>query len=289
VATCTSAQRKPPRPSLDDAHVPPHFPVVVLRQVARAGLVASAFLLFWIGAVILAWTVCPVLMIVHRDRTRRWRVCQRIVRPWLRFFHAYMSGLTLVQNELATGASRDRPVGVFVMVANHPTLVDATAILADYEGLCVVVRSSLLRNFFVGRVFRCSGHIDGGVGGPFSSVAVLRAAEDRLARGLSVLIFPEGTRSPPGGMHRLQSGAFELARRAEVPLWPMFMTCSPPALSKGLPIWKHPRDVARLRLHPDPWFRVSGGRDQSRASCDRIEAAFRERIGARTSSGAGAA
>jgi 1-acyl-sn-glycerol-3-phosphate acyltransferase len=280
-----------PRPgaTLDGATVGPHFPGSSVRQVVRAGLVASAFFLFWAGAVILSWTVCPVLVLVFRDRTRRWRACQRFARQGLRLFHGYMSGLTLVEKELAAGASRKRPEGPFVMIANHPTLVDATAILADHEGLCVVVRSSLFHNFFVGRLLRCSGHIDGGGSDPFSSVAVLRAAEDRLACGFSVPIFPEGTRSPPGGMHRLQGGAFELARRAEVPLWPIFMACSPPALSKGLPIWKHPREVARLRLHPDPWFRVSGGRAQSRASCTRIEAAFRERIGAMSNSGAGAA
>jgi 1-acyl-sn-glycerol-3-phosphate acyltransferase len=243
-------------------------------QACRGLLVASAFFFFWAGAVLLAWTLCPVLAITHRDETARWRTCQRIVKRAFWLFHAYMRALTLVEIRVV-GGETTRPPGPCVMVANHPTLVDVTAILASNENLVCVVKLSLINNVFVGRLLRSSGHINGGRGEAMDGAIIMQEAQRRLDAGLAVLIFPEGTRSPPGGMHPFRRGAFELARRAGVPLWPLFLTCNPPALSKGVPVWKHPAKVARLRIHPTGVIAASL---DSRTACGKVEAQFRERL-----------
>jgi 1-acyl-sn-glycerol-3-phosphate acyltransferase len=165
-----------------------------------------------------------------------------------------------------------------VVVANHPTLVDVTAILANFEDTCCVAKPSLIRNVFVGRLLRMCGHIDAGDGGAMSGAAVMQEAQRRLEAGLSVLIFPEGTRSPPGGMHAFRRGAFEVAARSGVPLRPLFVTCNPPALSKGLPFWRQPDRMAHLRIHPAPAVRVALG--DARKACAALEASFRQRLGA---------
>jgi hypothetical protein len=55
----------------------------------------------------------------------------------------------------------------------------------------------------------------------------------------------------------------------------MIVTCNPPALSKGLPIWRHPERVARLRLEP---AQVIVAPTNGRAICRDTEALFRERL-----------
>jgi 1-acyl-sn-glycerol-3-phosphate acyltransferase len=162
-----------------------------------------------------------------------------------------------------------------VVVANHPTLVDVTAVLARFDGLCCVVKAGLIRNVFVGRLLRMCGHIDGGDGGAMSGAAVMQEALRRLEAGISVLVFPEGTRSPPGGLNAFRRGAFEIASRAGVRVRPLVLTCNPPALSKGVPFWRQPERMARLRIQPTPAIDV---RD-ARAVCGAVEASYRQRLG----------
>ncbi|HEV3192125.1 MAG TPA: lysophospholipid acyltransferase family protein [Polyangiaceae bacterium] len=246
-----------------------------LIQAFRGLLVASAFFFFWGGAVVLSWTLCPVLTLTHRDEVRRWRACQRVVMRAFRLFHGYMRVFRLVETIVEQDAVA-RPSGPLVVVANHPTLVDVTAILASYDNLCCVVKASLLENVFVGPLLRMCGHITASDGEPMSGAAVMQEAQRRLAAGMSVLIFPEGSRSPRGEMRSFHRGAFELAMRCRVPLWPLVVTCNPPALSKGLPIWKHPVRMARQRIHPGESFSVG---EDARGSRQKVEARYRERLG----------
>jgi 1-acyl-sn-glycerol-3-phosphate acyltransferase len=71
-----------------------------------------------------------------------------------------------------------------------------------------------------------------------------------------VILFPEGTRSPVGGLGRFRLGAFELARRTGVPILPVRITAEPPTLWKGLPWYSVPRQTVDFRLQPLPTLSV---------------------------------
>ncbi|MCL2449745.1 MAG: 1-acyl-sn-glycerol-3-phosphate acyltransferase, partial [Polyangiaceae bacterium] len=243
-----------------------------VAQLFRGLLIASAFFFFWVGAALLAWTLCPVLAIAIADEHRRRVVCRRVVRVTFRWFHAYMRALGLLDARLV-GPAVLGP-GRVVAVANHPTLVDVTAVVAHVDDLCCVVKPSLIRSFFVGRLLRTCGHIDGGDGGAMSGAAVMQEALRRLEAGVSVLVFPEGTRSPAGGMHGFRRGAFEIAARAGVLVRPLVITCAPPALSKGVPFWRQPRQMADLRIELLPPVAVH----DARAACLDVEATYRQKL-----------
>jgi 1-acyl-sn-glycerol-3-phosphate acyltransferase len=236
--------------------------------------VASAFFWFWAGGVVLAWTLCPVLILACRDEPRRWRLCQRVVKRAYQAFHRYMEVLALVELRVV-GDEAPRPSGALVIVANHPTLVDVTAILSKYDDVCCIVKETLIRNVFVGRLLRTCGHVAAADSDGISGAGALDAVLRRLDAGMAVLFFPEGTRSPPLALRSFRRGPFEVAARAHVPIWPMIVTCNPPALSKGLPIWRHPERVARLRLEP---AQVIVAPTNGRAICRDTEALFRERL-----------
>ena len=90
-------------------------------------------------------------------------------------------------------------------------------------------------------------------------------------------VFPEGTRSPlDGGLQPFQRGAFELAIRAGAPIVLLHLRCHPPALSKALPIWRHPDRMAVLTVDSlgtiDP---VAEGKD-SRVLCRAVEKRYQE-------------
>jgi 1-acyl-sn-glycerol-3-phosphate acyltransferase len=251
-----------------------------IARFIRVCAITSAFFFFWTLGVLIAWTVFPALRLIHRDRQAHRRACQRIQKQAFRVFHGYMHLLALLKVSVAERPT-SRPGGAFVMVANHPTLVDVTALLATHDDVCCVVKTSLTRNPFIGPWLRHCGHIDGGDGEGMSGAAAMQEALDRLAEGSVVLIFPEGTRSPLGGMHPFRRGAFEIAGRAGVPVVPMFLTCEPPALMKGLPFWAQPDSTADLRIEELPAISSAQPEGGSRALCRRVEADLRFRLDTR--------
>ena len=66
-----------------------------------------------------------------------------------------------------------------------------------------------------------------------SAVAALAECRDRLARRVSVMIFPEGTRSRTGDLLPFKDGAFQLAIEAKVPILPIAVAGTRNCMAKG--------------------------------------------------------
>lgn len=217
-----------------------------LGMVFRALVFFFCLAWFWFGAFVLAWTVVPALLLV-RDQRRRRRIIQRIVARCFGLLHGLLAALRLYR---VRWTGRADELAVFdtpaVIVANHPSLLDFTAIASHWPSLCCVVKPLLMGNPFVGPLLRACGHIDGG--GSKGAAERLGELKARLAEGHPVLIFPEGTRSPRFGLHALRRGAFTLAVMAEVPVQPLILDCTPPALGKDVSVWDYPSDEPVLTI-----------------------------------------
>jgi 1-acyl-sn-glycerol-3-phosphate acyltransferase len=220
-----------------------------LRALYLATATGGCFLFFWVGCWLLSWTALPLARLALRNGSTidRDRLCQDLVGWGFRLFIAFMRWLrTLV---FVPGKVEFKfPDGPFVLISNHPTLIDVTAILAVYPRICCVAKTELFHSSWVGRLLRYCGHIEGGSAGPMDGVAVMQQALKRLKRGQPVLIFPEGTRSPDHGLRRFKSGAFEIASRAGVPVVPVYATCEPPTLKKNLSWYGLPKKTACYNL-----------------------------------------
>ncbi len=244
-------------------------------RVFRGALVALAILFFWTGGFLLAWVIVPYLWLSERQPLRRRRKLQRVVAwTWTWF----LRGLEVLTIYRVRYQGVPVPDGPCVLVANHPSLLDVTAIISRMPHACCVVKSSLVDSPLVGRLLRACGHVAAGDGTLMAGVGVLDAVRERLQEGFPVLVFPEGTRSPQGGMHRFRRGAFEIAQRAGVPVVPLFLRCDPPALGKGTPVWRHPRKVATLTVSVEPALNLSEATPV--AACKQVQDEFRSRLGA---------
>lgn len=222
-------------------------PLWGLYRVLRTVLVGSAFAGFWVGGTLLAWLLLPVIALRVGDAAARRRSCQRTVAAGFRLFHGYMRALRLVDARMSGSVPAAAGARGCVLVANHTTLVDVTAILAHVPDTCALAKSKYASSAFVGRLLRLCGFIDAGESVAEGGAAIEEALA-RLAAGFHVLVFPEGTRSPEGSMHRFQRGAFEMACRAGVPVLPLVLRCDPSALRRGQPFWRHPDSCARLTI-----------------------------------------
>jgi 1-acyl-sn-glycerol-3-phosphate acyltransferase len=216
-------------------------------RIWRVLFTGSSFLFFFLGGVILSYLALPVVSVAIRDPELRARRCRRVVaRAWV-LFHDYMRVTRLLRYD----ARRIRlmlPAGPCVLIANHPTLVDVTALLAALPDVVVVVKRSWMRSPLVGPILSHCRHIDAGDGGSFSGVSVFEQAVAHLKRGTPILLFPEGTRSPERGLGEFRLGAFQIACRAGVPLVPILLRCEPPTLMRGQAWYDIPERTAELSV-----------------------------------------
>lgn len=251
------------------------WPVFYAYRVLRTVLIASAFAGFWLGGVLLAWLVLPLVALVT-GRHRR-RACQRLLAATFRFFHGYMKGLGLFEVRYVGGPPRFEGERV-VFVANHTTLVDVTAVMSRVDEVCCVAKTVFASSPFIGRLFSLCGFIDSG-----ATVAQRAASVDegvaRLRDGFHVLAFPEGSRSPEGGLHRFQRGPFEVACRAHVRIVPLVLRCNPSALRRGQSIWGQPVERALLTIEVDEPVDPAKFDYKSRKLRQAMEEHYRARLG----------
>lgn len=120
----------------------------------------------------------------------------------------------------------------YVVVANHESFVDILLI----SHLPIEMKWLSKETFFkfpaVGWMMRMAGDIRLVRGDRASGAAAMKACHDRLKKRVSVMIFPEGTRSADGTLGSFKDGAFRLAIEAKAPILPLALHGTRTALRK---------------------------------------------------------
>lgn len=240
------------------------YPVWMLYRTIRTVAVASAFAGFWSGGVLLSLVVFPVLALFAKDPVR---ACQRLLRASFRLFHGYMRVLRLFDAK-PFRLDLARPS---VIVANHTTLVDVTAILSQVPDVCCVAKDGLAQNRLLGGLFRLAGFLP--------AADMMGEARAKLDAGFHVLVFPEGTRSPERSLLPFHRGAFEIACQADVPVVPLVLRCDPSALRKNQRFWQQPDTCANLTIEVDLPMLPAAWENKSRAMRKDVESHYRSRLG----------
>jgi 1-acyl-sn-glycerol-3-phosphate acyltransferase len=231
----------------------------------------SSYWVFAIGAGALSWLILPPVWCLGGSLFERRRRCQSVVSAALRFFHWYMRVAGLIDFDAAKAMSRLSELvsehGPVVMIANHPTLVDTTALLASVKHLCCISKPGFYHNPLLYPLVLFCGHINtGNKSNTASSRALVETAVARLEAGHSLLIFPEGTRSPSYGLGAFHRGAFEIALRARVPVQPVLIEVSRPILNRELPWYWMPNESVRYSISKLPVIAPPEGPPKARTS-----------------------
>ena len=132
-----------------------------------------------------------------------------------------------------------------------------------------------------GRCARCA-YLEGGETEGLAGGAVVNQALDRIAQSMPMLVFPEGTRSPAGGLRRFRRGPFEIACRANVPIVPVLIRCEPLALGKGTPWYDVPSQSAVLTVTRLPAMNPAAFGGNAGAMTEACEEIFRRHLGLTT-------
>jgi 1-acyl-sn-glycerol-3-phosphate acyltransferase len=212
-----------------------------LERVARSAGSGFLFSVFGVGAVLLAAALLPAA----RLRARSERPADLIAQRWIsRAFALFIElGRRIRIWDFEVSGFERLGDGGMLIVANHPTLIDVVLLLARLPQCDCVVKRAAWRNPALAGIVRAAGYVPNDDG-----AAMIDACVDRLRAGRSLLLFPEGSRSPEIGLRRFERGAAHVAIRSGRPVLPVFIDCQPPALKKGQPWYAIPNARMRFRL-----------------------------------------
>ena len=200
------------------------------------GCLAVAYYLSWslfVGVgVVLNFLCLPLLLLPRREMLGG--TVRRMIRGlfwfWLHWFQ-------LARCVRITWRGFDRPyVERTIYVANHPTLVDATFLLARLPDTICIIKPALMRSPAIGPVALLAEYAAGETG-----IDLIRNVAGKVAAGRSLLLFPEGTRTERGTtLGMLKPGYALIAERARAAVQLIVIRASADLVPRGRPWWRLP-------------------------------------------------
>jgi 1-acyl-sn-glycerol-3-phosphate acyltransferase len=140
------------------------------------------------------------------------------------------------------------PAGVCIFVGNHSSNVDPPAVAGVIpRRVALLGKKEVFRIPILGRAMRLGNIVSVDRSNRQAARKSLEEAAEHLRRGVSFLIFPEGTRSPDGRLGFFKKGTFIMAIRARVPIVPVSVVGAQHIMPKGS-LALRPGEV-RVRFH----------------------------------------
>ncbi len=226
--------------------------------------------LYWLAAAAIAFVLFPIAVVVWLltlPFDRRKAILHALTNVWAGLY-TWINPLWTVQVQ---GREHIDHRGPCMMVSNHLSLVDIFVVHRLFCHFKWVSKAEVFKLPLIGWNMHLCGYIPLRRGDKASVIQMLDSCRAALARGSSVMMFPEGTRSRTGALKLFKPGAFELACDASVPVLPLVVQGTAQALPrKGLVL-----GAARMRvtvLPPVPRSEVQA------LSVEALSARVRERI-----------
>ena len=206
--------------------------------------------LLWALIALLALAWLPLLTVVFvltapfdpgRYRAGRW------------FRRAAVSAVKLVPiwDFRTEGVVVDDPRRPYIAVSNHESYADIFLLSHLPWEMKWLSKEEIFRIPVMGWMMRMAGDIAVRRGDRASRAGATAQIRDRLDKNVSVMILPEGTRSPSGELLPFRDGAFRIAIEKQVPVLPVAVAGTREAMAKHSMRFNRARAVARV-LEPVP-------------------------------------
>ena len=207
-----------------------------MGQALAFFLVQAPLALFLTGAY--AVLACVAALVDRRGRATR-----GIAGAWSRVL------LRLFSVKVRASGVEHARAGPAVYAANHASALDILVLFGHLPvDFRIIYKKSLSLVPLLGWAIWLGGHIPIDRSNPFRARRSLDAAARRIRGGTSVVVFPEGTRSPDGSVRRFKRGSFGLAIAAGVPVVPVSLAGVKGVVPRGLPSLRP--GTVRAVLHP---------------------------------------
>ncbi len=167
-------------------------------------------------AVILTGVLCgPALLSCLLDRSGQWP--SFFQRLWVKA----LLGINGIRLRVGSAPKIDRGQAC-ILVSNHASILDIPAMICAFPfPVRFIAKRSLIWFPIFGWFLQLSGHILIDRESAQAALRSLKKGAALLARGISIIVFAEGTRSPDGEVKEFKKGAFLLARHSRAPVVPI--------------------------------------------------------------------
>ena len=205
-----------------------------LRQRLLGNPVSRTLLSLWawlmIGVVVIVWVPLTFIVFVFtapfdKGRYRAgWmfrRLC--VVHTWLNPLWSFRT----------SGLEVKDPRRPYVVVANHESFADMLLISHLPWEMKWLAKKTWFKFPLVGWLMVMAGDIKIIRGNKQSIITAMKGCHDRLDKKVSVMLFPEGTRTRDGEMGEFKDGAFRLAIETGCPILPLVVNGTREAIRPG--------------------------------------------------------
>ena len=202
--TCYSFENPPPVRN---------YPLYCWHIIAKI----LSFTLFGIGALLISIIAFPVMKLIFPSKARFRKAGHHFISFMFRFFIRFM---TVIGAARLTTPDRKQLKGLSscVVVANHPSLLDVVmliSLLPDAD--CIV--NAYLTGFNILHIIVRQLYLPASD----SYEEIMQKSIDAIKSGSCLIIFPEGTRSLPGGQNHYKKGAARISLAAACPVVPVYI------------------------------------------------------------------
>jgi 1-acyl-sn-glycerol-3-phosphate acyltransferase len=179
------------------------------------------------------------------------------------------------------------PDGPVIFVSNHQSHFDALVLITNLRGhIRYVAKAELFKIPLFGHVMKAMGNISVERSGGERDRRKVQDAAERVRKGMSVLFFPEGTRSEDGVLREFKRGAAVLAIGAQVPIVPLAVAGTRHILPKGTLTVHGGRSAVMIVGDPIPTTGLTA--DDRDALTQRARAAVEKQLAEATAEAEGA-
>jgi len=211
----------------------------LLRSAYEQAVLYGALLVFGTGGLI--YTAISPLVGAALPRDLANRVGQWVMMALFRFFVGLLQLSRIVHCDLsALDPLRGQPL---IIVANHPSLLDAVLIVSRLPRVVCIMKAQILDNPFLGGGARLAGYIRAD-----HPMEMMKRAREALASGRQLLVFPEGTRTQTPPLNEFKGNFALMAKQARVPVQTVFIRSDSAYLCRGWPLFRKPEFPIHYRV-----------------------------------------
>ncbi len=182
------------------------------------------FLLFLGGCISLTLLI-PILKILPFDKKKKKHFFSKRLQNFCQLINAVVPS---IKKEIINpfGETFEKPA---VIVCNHQSHIDLTALLMLHSKIIVLTNDWVWNNPFYGFIVKYADFYPV-TEGHEKNISLMK---EKMADGYSILVFPEGTRSPDCKIKRFKKGAFLLAQELKTDIVPVLLHGAGHTVNKG--------------------------------------------------------
>jgi len=181
------------------------------------------------SCIVIATLVLGFFAFITYPFDREGRVVHHYARLWGKV--ALLANRVKVKLE---GMEHVKGEGPYIFMSNHQGSYDIFALLGylpfQFKWLA---KKELFSIPFFGWTMAAAGYISLDREGSRKTVEAMNEAAQKIREGMSVVVFPEGSRSPDGSIQPFKKGGFTLAIKSKVPIIPVAINGSREIMPKG--------------------------------------------------------